>query len=312
MFKYFLSFFLIVVSTNLSLAEEGKAKEKIVDGSSDGRVKVITSESKSYVIEKIDKLEKNLDKLEKYIYNSKTGTGSGTASSISANALVQIDELHENIKELRGSFENLEHKLDELSQKFANFAADVEYRFSETKKMVNQQDHDNKILNSIDKQLDDDVFSNKLNDQSALKKDGSPFSRSATDQQAVSPEEQYQKAYALIKEKKYAEAKDSFKQFIAKNSATQLAGNAYFWLGEIEFSQNNIEDAAVQYLRGYQSAPAGTKAADNLLKLGISLKKLDKRKEACITFTKLDKEFPEMPTMVRKRLNAETKELACE
>jgi tol-pal system protein YbgF len=310
MFKYLVGFFLVAAVTNVSIAEDG-TKEKIVDGSSDGRVKVITSESRSYVFEKIDKLEKNLDKLEKYIYNSNSSNGS-SSNSVSANVLVQIDELHENIKELRGSFENLEHKLDELSQKFANFAADVEYRFSETKKKLNQQDQDNKILSSIDKQLDEDVFSNKLNDQSALKKDGTPFSRNATDQQSISPEEQYQKAYSLIKEKKYTAARESLKQFIAKNSSSQLAGNAYFWLGEIEFSQNNVEDAAVQYLRGYQSAPAGTKAADNLLKLGISLKRLDKRKEACITFTKLDKEFPEMPTMVRKRLNAEIKELACE
>ena len=49
--------------------------------------------------------------------------------------------------------------------------------------------------------------------------------------------------------------------------------------------------AAEVFLEGYRSDPKGTKAPDSLLKLGMSLSGLDKKREACAAFNKLIKDY---------------------
>ena len=98
---------------------------------------------------------------------------------------------------------------------------------------------------------------------------------------------------------------------MAEYPDTDLAGNSYYWMGEIFFQERKFDKAAIEYLRGYQANIRGSRAADNLLKLGMSLAKLEKRKEACTTYLKLEKEFPNTTNMIKKKNKAELEKLRC-
>lgn len=288
---------------------------------SDIKYKVVTNESKSYLLDKIDKMETNLSILQNHVYGEKGSANKAASldankeSAVAPTVLVQFDEIREITKELRGKVEELQHKYEQLNEKLVKSTADIEYRLSEMQKEISKQTANDKALEAIDMQLDNKVVNNKMSDQASLKDkkaSTSPFIKVSDGEKLLTPDEQYQNAYNLIKNKNYPAAQSALQRFVDDNSGNQLVGNAYYWIGEVDFLQNNFEEAAVQYLKGYQAAPAGNKAADNLLKLGLCLKKLDKRKEACITLTKLDKEFPDASSVIKKRLAVELKQLVCE
>jgi len=126
-----------------------------------------------------------------------------------------------------------------------------------------------------------------------------------------SPIEQYDDAFSLIKEGNYEQAEKEFARFIENNSDHKLAGNAYYWMGETFYARAQFMKASVQFVRGYNRFPNGRKAPDNLLKLGMSLARLDKNNEACTTFRKLKTDFPKRSAAITKRMDNQLEKLSC-
>ena len=65
------------------------------------------------------------------------------------------------------------------------------------------------------------------------------------------------------------------------------------------------------FLNAYEKNKQSPKAPDVLLKLGLSLAGLEKKKEACATFRELNRAFPNAPDGVKDRAGQESKRLAC-
>ncbi len=122
---------------------------------------------------------------------------------------------------------------------------------------------------------------------------------------------QYDKAFQYLRQSKYTEAEKAWKEFIDKNGESDLISNAYYWLGETYYVRSNYELSAVNFLKGYQKLPKGNKAQDNLFKLANSLGKLKKDKEACTTFDKLLKEFPNVDKEIKGKVKEEKTRLKC-
>ena len=59
--------------------------------------------------------------------------------------------------------------------------------------------------------------------------------------------------------------------------STDLAGNAYYYLADMEYRQGNFQQAAKDYDEVVQNFPTGNKAPAAQLKKGFSLIELDKR-----------------------------------
>lgn len=123
--------------------------------------------------------------------------------------------------------------------------------------------------------------------------------------------DQYEFAYNLLRQRNYADAESAFRQFVAAHKTDELSGNAYYWLGETHYVRRQFEPAAVAFLEGYKGFPKGSKAPDNLLKLGMSLAALNRQGEACTTFARLAKEFPDAPGNLKAVTENERKKLSC-
>jgi tol-pal system protein YbgF len=121
----------------------------------------------------------------------------------------------------------------------------------------------------------------------------------------------YDQALAIFKDGNFASAANLFADFIETYPESKLSSNAYFWYGESFFRQKSFEKAALYYLKGYKKLPKGTKAADSLLKLSISLGEIKKEKEACGTLEKLKKEFPKRPQLSMKKAAELEKKFSC-
>ena len=109
----------------------------------------------------------------------------------------------------------------------------------------------------------------------------------------LKPEEEFQKAFDMIRNQKFIEAKEALKVFISKYENNKLSGSAHYWLGEIYFLKKEYREAALILAEGYQNYPDSFKAPDMLFKLSDSLSKIDKKKDSCATLEKLISEFPE-------------------
>ena len=125
------------------------------------------------------------------------------------------------------------------------------------------------------------------------------------------PQEIYQRAYNMLSKGNYEAAEVAFIKLIKDFSDHSLTSNAYYWLGETFYVRKNYIQAAQNFAAGYKKFPKGSKASAQLLKLGISLYALNKNKEACSTFAKLNKEFSDLSLSISSRVNTFKEKLDC-
>lgn len=129
--------------------------------------------------------------------------------------------------------------------------------------------------------------------------------------QPGTPESEYESAYTLLKDKDYTGARAAFAAFLKANPNHDLAGNAQYWLGETYYSQKDYKNAAKSFAEGYQKHRKAPKAADNLLKLGLSLQALDNKEDACVTFLQFKKEYTDASSALKARADEEITKLDC-
>ena len=125
------------------------------------------------------------------------------------------------------------------------------------------------------------------------------------------PKERYTYAFRLLRQAKYDEAEAALRAFIKAHGDDPLVSNARFWLGDTYYVRGQFHEAAKTFLQGYKADPKGAKAPDDLLKLGMSLARLEKKKDACVTFTKLKKDFPDAPDRIKKAAARESQRAGC-
>lgn len=127
----------------------------------------------------------------------------------------------------------------------------------------------------------------------------------------ASPSEQYQAARRFLINAEYDKAEASLRSFIEQYPDDPLAGNARYWLGESHYVRGDYVKAAEIFWDGYQRDSKANKAPDTLLKLGMSLSNLGKKKEACAAYSKLEKDFPQLPSNVSRVLVREKANNSC-
>ncbi len=128
---------------------------------------------------------------------------------------------------------------------------------------------------------------------------------------AGSASEQYNFAFGLLKQADYSAAEGALKTFIGQHPDDPLAGSAQYWLGETYYTRGRYAEAASAFAEGYKRYPKGAKAADDLLKLGMSLAHVNQKQNACVALAQLDRDFPNPGSAIKERSAAEKKRLGC-
>jgi tol-pal system protein YbgF len=125
------------------------------------------------------------------------------------------------------------------------------------------------------------------------------------------PKDQYKYAFGLLRQANYDKAEIALQEFVKLHPKDVLVSNARYWLGETYYVRAAYVQAAEVFLEGYRSDPKGTKAPDSLLKLGMSLSGLDKKREACAAFNKLIKDYPSVSAGLRNTVSREKQKNSC-
>jgi tol-pal system protein YbgF len=134
---------------------------------------------------------------------------------------------------------------------------------------------------------------------------------SAGELPARSTSQQYNAAFGLLRQADYPAAEEALKTFVAQHPKDPLAGSAQYWLGETYYTRGRYAEAASAFAEGYKNYPKGTKAADDLLKLGMSLARANQKQNACVAFAQLEHDFPNPGSSIKEHSLAEKKRLGC-
>ncbi len=122
----------------------------------------------------------------------------------------------------------------------------------------------------------------------------------------------YEQGFADIKAQKYDSAEKSFAAFIKQYPDHALAPNAYYWLGETHYVRKQYDKASRVFAEAYQKFRKGPKAADNLLKLGMSLAGKGEKDNACIALKQIKTQYPDGPAPVLAKGEQEMTTLGCQ
>jgi tol-pal system protein YbgF len=109
----------------------------------------------------------------------------------------------------------------------------------------------------------------------------------------------------------YALAEQVFADYMASNPEGPRAADAMFWLGEAQYSQGRYQDSAKDVSRRPQAVSQADKGPDSLLKLGMSLAKLDNRETACATLREVLIRYPGASAAVRAKVSEEQQLASC-
>lgn len=282
--------------------------------------------------DRMDRLERDITLLQRKVYKSDSADYTAKPSDARADAdynaetspapaegnlshlYVKIADLEKLVATLTAELEELKYAQQQLQERQNKMNADIDFRFSE---LTAQQEKalakpkDELVQKPADKKSDlkkQTASSKAVQETSNDNANAASKSATAASQSAT---EAYDEAYNLLKEAKYQEAEQALQAFLIQYPNDKLAGNAQYWLGETYYVRANYEQAAIAFAKGYKNYKTSSKAPDNLLKLGLAMEQLDKKKEACTAFKNLSVTFENAPQTILNRAEKEMAKLGC-
>ena len=266
--------------------------------------------------QKLDRLQRDVNDISKTVFQSSrdeslsNDTVSNDNSDLTAFDL-RIYDLEKDIKRLNANIEEIIFKIDDMQNYNAEISAeisDLKLTIQNIKKESNSKDDSNNNLetNSLNTTSNSNeenslgnlvISSNDLSDQNQkiIDQDTSLAEESTNS----SPEEDFQKAFDLLRGQQFDDAKLAFKDYIKNYENNKLAGSAHYWLGELYLLKKDYRDAALILAEGYQKFPKSVKAPEMLYKLSEALMSIDKKNDACGTLNKLIKDFPNNKIIIK-------------
>ncbi len=284
------------------------------------------------VIDQIQIITKDLKTLEKAVYkNSDVTSTSQSSDSLNEDVLtkhlLKLNEIEDQFRELTNRFEEINFKLDKLSNRVSKIQSDTQLRITDLES-VNK----NNLIESEQKKVNL-PGTDKAQDFGAAPGYKKTSSLPTTQQtQSIEtaatviteapektesllpnkpPAEQYEFAVSFIKIGDYETAEFALKEFIDTNKDHDLAGSAQYWYGETFRIRQLYSDAASAYLDGYQNYPKSKKAPINLLKLGITMVQLGEKDQGCSMIIGIKKQYPKASKSVLQKAQYEQKKFKC-
>ena len=296
---------------------------------------VLAEEEEIYlkaISDQIQVITKDLKTLEKAVYQKSDVVNLKSSSSINSDGLnedimtkhlLKLNEIENQFRELTNKFEEVNFKLDKLSTRVTKIQSDTQLRFSDLENQPNDTLKEKKVsLPGTSKPQDFGASpgyqtSNLPKEQSinSVESAKTVISEEPEQRESLLPDkpakEQYEFAVSFMKIGDYETAEFALREFIDKNKDHDLAGSAQYWYGETFRIRQLYSDAATAYLDGYQNYPKSKKAADNLLKLGITMVQLGEKDQGCKMISGIKKEYPKANKSVLQKAQYEQKKFKC-
>ena len=294
------------------------------------------------IYETLELIQKDMKTLEKAVYSraAELNSASGNISNQNLNSedvltrhLLKLTEIENQFQKLTNRFEEINFKLDKLSNRLSKVQADNQIRFQDIEnilsidgkiKSVTKKDtkKNNKALPGSSEPQDlgsisyKDNATNETTQQiQSVDTTSSVVTETFKAEEKIlpneSPKKQYEFATSFLKVGDYTTAERAFREFVLSNPNHELAGNAQYWYAETFRIRQLYTDAASAYLEGYQKYPKGKKAPINLLKLGVSMVQIGEKDQGCKMINGVQKQYPKANQSVIQKAKYESQKFEC-
>ena len=299
------------------------------------------------IYETLEIIKNDLKTLERAVYSGsiETNTSSNEQSTIVLDNnsedvltrhLLKLSEVEDQFRQLTNKFEEINFKLDKLSNRLSKIQADNQIRFQDMESAISSGESTTKlsskpktdmtkseILPGSSQPQDLGTISYKDTETTETSQQIQSVETTATVvtetfqaeekilPQDLSPKKQYEFATSFLKVGDYSTAERAFREFVLSNSEHELAGSAQYWYAETFRIRQLYTDAASAYLEGYQKYPKGNKAPINLLKLGVSMVQIGEKDQGCKMINGVELQYPKANQSVIQKAKYESKKFEC-
>ena len=247
--------------------------------------------------------------------------------------LLKLSEVESQFRELTNKFEEINFKIDKLSNRLSKVQADNQLRFQDIENSLSLGGVNQKLTSKPKEQLQKELpGSSQPQDLGSISYKDTETSETSQKIESIEttssivtetfeaeqkilpndiPEKQYVFATSFLKVGDYSMAERAFREFVLTNSDHKLAGNAQYWYAETFRIRQLYTDAASAYLEGYQKYPKGEKAPINLLKLGVSMVQIGEKEQGCKMIEAVEKQYPKANQSVVQKAKYESKKFEC-
>jgi len=284
------------------------------------------------ILKQLENLQKDIKTLEKAVYSKDVNTASNTtmstdSSDVLTKHLLKLSELEEQFKILTNNFEEVNFKLDKLSNRITKVQTDNQMRFQDLESSTVTNTKKKKLPGSgeaqdlgkaleIKEEESDTASAEQIQQTQSVESVGTVVTETAERTEKIlpdsSPEKQYEFAVSFIKVGDYETAELALREFVDIHPKHKLAGNAQYWYGETFRVRQLYQDAATAYLNGYQKYPKSSKAPVNLLKLGVMLVQIGEKEQGCSMILGVKDQYPKAKQSVIQKAEYEKKKFNCE
>jgi len=297
------------------------------------------------IYETLEIIKNDLKTLERAVYSGSVEIQTKTESSSNINLdsnsedvltrhLLKLSEVEDQFRQLTNKFEEINFKLDKLSNRLSKIQADNQIRFQDIETAIDNYGDGTAKLTSKPKMDASQALpgSSQPQDLGSISYKDTETSETSQQIQSVdttasivtetfqseekilpqdlSPEEQYRFAMGFLEVGDYNTAERAFREFVLSEPDNELAGNAQYWYAETFRIRQLYTDAATAYLEGYQNYPKGKKAPINLLRLGVSMVQIGEKDQGCNMIQGVELQYPDAKSVIQKA-KYESKKFEC-
>ena len=298
------------------------------------------------IYETLEIIKNDLKTLERAVYSGsieiKTSSNEQSAIELDSNSedvltrhLLKLSEVEDQFRQLTNKFEEINFKLDKLSNRLSKIQADNQIRFQDIESAISSGEITTQLSSKPKTDTKSDILpgSSQPQDLGSISYKDTETSETSQQIQSVdttatvvtetfqaeekilpqdlSPKKQYEFATSFLKVGDYSTAERAFREFVLFNSEHELAGSAQYWYAETFRIRQLYTDAASAYLEGYQKYPKGNKAPINLLKLGVSMVQIGEKDQGCKMINGVELQYPKANQSVIQKAKYESKKFEC-
>ena len=222
--------------------------------------------------------------------------------NVTADLVLQVQELQDEVRSLRGQLEEQNREIENLKRRQRDQYLDLDQRISDLRNgqpmaapaagaaAAGQGPAPGPAASAAG---DVPEVRAPLTTESAVTAIGEPLAQSQA--AASSPDDEkaaYDQAFQALKDLRYADAAEEFQAFLTRYPGSDYADNAQYWLGESYYVTRNYDLALKSFQDLLDHFPDSPKAPDALLKIGYTHYELEQWDSARAALTQVQEQYP--------------------
>jgi tol-pal system protein YbgF len=221
--------------------------------------------------------------------------------SAMANLVIQVQELQDEVRTLRGQFEEQSRELENLKRRQRDQYLDLDQRLSDARNaqpVVGAGSGSSGAKPPLGPTnppgQDEPEVRSPMESPSQVTGIGQPVAQSQSPAASAADEKAaYDMAFQALKELRYADAAEEFQSFLDQYPNSEYADNAQYWLGESYYVTRNYDIALKAFQTLLDDYPESPKGPDALLKVGYTHYELEQWDSARAALTQVQENYPD-------------------